>query len=198
MQKEIAFFDFDGTITRRDTMLALAMFHAGKPKFFFKMMLLSPSLVALKLKLITAQAAKEKFLTSFFGGMELAQFNELCRKFDDNILPSLIRKDALAKIEEHKKNAVSIVVVSASAENWLMPWARKNGLELICTKLEVKDHTITGKLDGINCNAKEKVSRIKAMFNLADFNTIYAYGDSAGDRDMLSIATHPGFGVFTL
>jgi len=49
----------------------------------------------------------------------------------------------------------------------------------------------------MNCNGKEKVSRIKEAFNLADFETVYAYGDSSGDKEMLAIATHAHFRPFT-
>ena len=196
MQKTIAFFDFDGTITNQDTMLALAIFKTGRGKFLAKMALLSPSLVALKLNMLSAQKAKQLFLSSFFGGMPLDEFNTLCERFSREQMPALIRKDAWEAIQQHQKNGDEVVVVSASAENWIRHWCDQNNIRFIATRLEVKDNSITGKLSGTNCNGKEKVSRIKEIFNLADYQTIYAYGDSAGDKMMLGIATHPAFRVF--
>lgn len=197
MQKAIAFFDFDGTITNKDTMLALAEYSKGKAGYLFGMLRLSPSLVALKLNLLSAQKAKQLFLRYFFSGMPMNDFNRLCERFSEDIIPSLIRKDALSTLQQHIANGDKVVVVSASAENWIAPWCNKNNIQFIGTKLEAKDNIVTGMIDGLNCNGKEKVSRIKETFNLADFETIYAYGDSSGDKPMLSIATHPGFRVFT-
>ena len=196
MPKTIAFFDFDGTITNRDTMLALAVYNAGRWKFMAKMAMLSPSLVALKLNLLSAQKAKQLFLKTFFGGIPVEDFNRICEQFSDKIMPSLIRKDARNAIQEHLQNGDKVVVVSASAENWIKHWCLANNISFIATRLEIKDHKITGNIEGANCNGKEKVSRIKELFNLADYERIYAYGDSAGDQMMLSIATHPGFRVF--
>lgn len=178
-------------------MLALAEFRKGKAGFLLGMARLSPSLVALKLNLLSAQKAKQLFLRSFFGGMKSAEFAELCQQFSDDILPSLIREDAWAAIEKHKAANDTVVIVSASAENWIAPWCRKHEIPFLGTKLEIKQQVITGNITGINCNGNEKVSRIKENFNLADYETIYAYGDSPGDKGMLSLATHPAYRVFT-
>ena len=45
----------------------------------------------------------------------------------------------------------------------------------------------TTKID--NNNAEEKVARIKAAYNLADYDEIYCYGDSNGDKAMLALGT---------
>jgi len=196
LQKSIAFFDFDGTITTKDTMLALAVFHTGKLKFLLKMLRISPSLIALKLGFISAQKAKEIFLKCFFEGMSLETFTSLCHNFNNTVLPTLIKSDAMNAINNYKKEGTTVVIVSASAENWLKPWCDKNELQLLSTRLEDKDGRITGKISGINCNGKEKVSRINESFRLTDFKNIYAYGDSSGDKEMLAIATHSHFREF--
>lgn len=177
-------------------MLALAEFKTGKAGFFFRMAQLSPSLVALKLNVLSAQKAKQLFLRKFFGGMPVEEFKKLCEEFSENILPSLIRKDAWDAIEKHRSNGDTIVVVSASAENWIAYWCNHHNISFIATRLEIKNNTVTGNIEGLNCNGKEKVSRIKEIFNLADYQNIYAYGDSSGDKPMLGIATHSFFRHF--
>ncbi|RYE22991.1 MAG: HAD-IB family hydrolase [Sphingobacteriales bacterium] len=196
LQKAIAFFDFDGTITNKDTMLALATFSKGKAGFLLGMIKLSPSLVALKLNLLSAQKAKQLFLKYFFGGMDIAGFQHLCETFCAEMLPALIRKDAWNAIEKHRLNGDTIMVVSASAENWIAPWCHKHNIPYLGTRLQIENNIVTGNIEGLNCNGKEKVSRIKEIFNLADYENIYAYGDSSGDEAMLAIATQPGFRVF--
>ena len=196
LQKNIAFFDFDGTITSKDSMLALAKYDAGKLNYYAKMLSIAPSLIAFKAGLLDAHKAKEKFLQTFFGGLSTESFASICNGFNNDVLPSIIKKDAMKAIAKHQQENTVVVVVSASAENWLKPWCTKNNLTLLGTRLLEKNGTITGKILGNNCNGKEKVSRINEIFNLTDFEKIYAYGDSSGDKEMLSIASNPHYRLF--
>jgi len=191
LAKSIAFFDFDGTITTHDSMLELARFSAGSLKYVTGMCLLSPWLVAMKLSLLSKKTAKEKLLRHFFGGMPIKKFEEHCLLFTMQRLPSIIKKEAMAAIQLHLSAQTPVVVVSASAENWVAPWCQQNNLQFIATRLELKNDQVTGKLSGENCNGNEKVSRIKEMFNLADFSNVYCYGDTSGDKMMLQMGTHP-------
>ena len=189
MQKTIAFFDFDGTITTKDTMLELIKFSKGKPTYYLGMIKLSPYLIALKLKLISATQAKEKMLSYFFGGIDLITFNEQCKKFSETILPKLVRPMAIDKIKEHLNNNYEVVAVSASAENWISQWCIQNNINYLATRLEVINDKLTGKLSGPNCNGEEKVNRIKNKYSLPDYSTIICYGDTKGDKPMLQLAT---------
>lgn len=197
MAVSIAFFDFDGTITRKDTMLELAAFHKGKWGYLAGMIIISPWMMAFKAGIISAGVAKEKLLSHFFGNMKLEDFNRLCYRFSKEKLPSLIRPDALQAIRKHQQMQHTVVVVSASAENWIQYWCREQHLQFIATQLEVDSRLcITGKLAGNNCNGIEKVNRINSMFDPATYDEIYAYGDSSGDKPMLSLATHPFYRKF--
>ncbi len=191
MKKNIAFFDFDGTITTKDTMLELARFTAGNFRYFAGMAAISPWLIAMKFSLVSKISAKEKLLTYFFAGMPVDEFDKKCQEFTTQMLPALIKKEAMAAIDAHRASDTAVVVVSASAENWVAPWCKQNNIQCIASRLELVDKKLTGKLYGENCNGIEKVSRIKELFNLADFNNVYCYGDTGGDTDMLAIATHP-------
>ncbi|HEY0608667.1 MAG TPA: haloacid dehalogenase-like hydrolase, partial [Chitinophaga sp.] len=68
------------------------------------------------------------------------------------------------------------------------PWCASMGITCIATQLEVKDERLTGNILGLNCNGEEKVCRIRAQYNLEQYENIYAYGDSNGDKAMLAIA----------
>jgi HAD superfamily hydrolase (TIGR01490 family) len=196
LQKSIAFFDFDGTITTKDTMLEFARYCHGFTRYSIGICLISPWLIAMKFGLISKSRAKENFLTYFFGRMEVEEFNTSCLAFTAAVVPRLVKQDALLAIKKHMQDNTDIVIVSASAENWVAPWCRQNNLQYICTRLEIKGQKITGKLLGQNCNGPEKVSRIKEKFELADYKNIYCYGDSKGDKQMLQLATHPAYRVF--
>lgn len=191
--KQIAFFDFDGTITTADTMLELIKFHVGTRKYYAGLARISPWMLGMKLKLLSRQKAKEKMLTHFFRGMSEDSFQALCQNFSLQKLPEFICPSALQKIQEYKQKNVEVVVVTASARYWIEPWCQANELALIATELEVESGTITGKIKGLNCNGIEKVRRIKARYSLEEYSEIHCYGDSSGDREMLSLATHPYF-----
>ena len=177
-------------------MLELIKFSKGKNAYYTGILLLLPQLLAMKAGLISNSRAKEKMLKHFFGGTSLASFTETCNRFSSDILPALIRPDALAKIREHQHNKDEVVVVSASAENWVSEWCAANGLQCLATRLAITDGKITGTLHGNNCNADEKVNRIKLAFNPADYQDIYCYGDTQGDKPMLALATHPFYQLF--
>lgn len=196
MARSIAFFDFDGTITRKDTMLEFIRFSKGDTSYYAGMLLLSPWLLAMKAGIISNAEAKERMLAHFFKGLSLGDFNNYCASFIDKALPSLLRPDAMQKIREHQNNGDEVVVVSASAENWVAGWCNANKMACLATRLEVVNDKITGKLSGPNCNGPEKVNRIKANYDPANYESVYCYGDTSGDRPMLSIATHPFYRHF--
>jgi len=188
MKKKLALFDFDGTITTKDTLIDFIQFAKGKKRFFIGMAMLSPMLIAYKLKLIKNYRAKEYMLSHFFKNITKDEFNKIAKEYSLNHIPNILREDAIKKIKWHKDRNHKLVIVSASIECWLKPWCDKNSIEIISTKLDFKNSKFTGKFATKNCYGKEKVNRIKSLYKLKDFNYIYAYGDSKGDKEMLSIA----------
>jgi phosphatidylglycerophosphatase C len=189
MKKRIAFFDFDGTITTKDTLLEIIKYQKGSFSFYLGFLLCSPFLVLYKLKIISNQAAKEITLRWFFGRMPLAVFEQRCNAFEEEKLPALIRGKALSEIEKLKAANADIVIVSASAENWIRQWCSRHQLQLIATKLEIRHDRITGKIEGNNCHGQEKVRRIVSQYDLSQYDEVYCYGDTKGDKPMLGLAT---------
>ena len=185
---KIALFDFDGTITTDDSLLKFIRFVVGDRRFLLGLVVLSPMLVLYKLKLIPNYKAKQYMLSWFFKGMSKDAFLKVANEYSLVHIDKILRPKAIEKINWHKNQGHKVVVVSASIECWLRPWCEKNSLELIATKLEIKDDIVTGKLLSKNCYGVEKVNRIKEIYNLKDFEYIYSYGDSSGDKQMLELA----------
>ncbi|MFL5808985.1 MAG: HAD family hydrolase, partial [Flavisolibacter sp.] len=170
MTKKIAFFDFDGTITTKDTLLEFIKFDKGSFRFLLGFLINSPYLLAYKLKIISNQSAKEKVLQFFFHDTPLSAFNEKCAAFVSGELPKLIRPKALEEIEKLQEKGSEVVIVSASPENWIRHWADSLRVQLIASRLEVKDGKVTGKILGKNCHGDEKVCRINEKFNLKEYD----------------------------
>jgi phosphatidylglycerophosphatase C len=196
VMRKIAFFDFDGTITTKDTMFEMIRHQAGDRRFYAGFLANIPVFAALKLKLLSKQSAKEKLLKYFFKGMDFSAFQSGCDTFADVTLPSLVRPDALAEIKKLKESEFEVVVVSASAENWIKKWTDQAGLRLLATQLEVVGEKLTGNLSGLNCNGSEKVVRIRSVYDLSQFDEIYCYGDSGGDKQMLALGTRAFYKPF--
>jgi phosphatidylglycerophosphatase C len=194
--RKIAFFDFDGTITTKDSLLEIIKFQKGKPAFFTGLLFQIPWLIAFKIKILPNDAAKQKMLTYFFGGMTESDFQSACNLFAEKKIPALIRPDALVEINQLRDKGFEIVVVTASAGNWVEPWTKSLGIGLISTRLQVKQGKITGRIEGKNCHGGQKVIRIQEEYNLSDYQEIYAYGDSPADKPMMGLATNSFYKPF--
>ena len=185
----IAFFDFDGTITTHDSLIGFIRFVFGDIKFLAGLAILSPMLMLYKLKLIPNYQAKQMMLSYFFKGMHQKQFENTAYNYSINEIPKIVRSQAMEKIKWHQDQGDHIVVVSASIECWLKAWCAENSFDLIATILKFENEIITGKLLTKNCYGIEKVNRIKDKYDLQQYDSIFAYGDSQGDTEMLQLAT---------
>jgi len=143
--------------------------------------------VAYALGAIPNWRAKELVSTHFFGGWDVGSFERLATEYSRERLPQIIRQSALERIGWHRLKGDTVVVVSASIDLWLAGWCAACTVDLIATELEIKEGRITGRFSTRNCSGKEKVRRIQ-RYDLKNFDYIYAYGDSAGDRAMLELA----------
>lgn len=183
----IAFFDFDGTISKCDSFALFLRFILGR-KFYVKLAQNLHILVLYKLGFISNTNAKEHVLSSCIKGMDISKFQAYCKDFLPN-LESICKDSALQKIAWHKAQGHKVAIVSASFEEYLGFLAQKLEVDLIATKMEVKDGVITGRFTTPNCYGAQKVARIKAQYNLTDFTQIYTYGDTKGDKEMLGLAS---------
>jgi phosphatidylglycerophosphatase C len=184
----LSMFDFDGTITSGDSFINFIRFAVGDLKASWGIMILSPMLIAYKLKLIPNYKAKQLMLSYFFKGMNEKHFHKVAKEYSLKHIDTILRPKAIEKIAWHKEQGHKVVVVSASIECWLKPWCDHNGLDLIATRMEMKNGVVTGKLLTKNCNGIEKARRVKEIYNLNDYDHIYAYGDSRGDKELLDLA----------
>lgn len=194
--KKLVIFDFDGTITTRDTLLEFIRFYSGNVKFFIGFLLASPAIILSKFKVIPNWRAKEIVLTWFFKNENVEHFNTKGKIFAADRTPHFIRPEAQQQINQYLQAGCRVIVVSASAENWVKPWCDVIGVECIATKLETKEQRMTGKILGKNCYGPEKVVRIKENLNLSDYQNITVYGDSAGDREMLALGNEKHYKPF--
>lgn len=188
MGKKLAVFDFDGTVTSKDSMLEFVRFVKGGGVVSSALMSLSPLIILSKFGLYPNDEVKKKFLRKTLGGTAIADIQEQITKFSKEVIPMIIRPKALEQLQFHKSRGHDVVIVSASLDFWVTPWPDRLGIPCICTKAEIKDGIITGELASPNCYGEEKVTRLKAEYDIDSYEMIFAYGDSRGDRELLRIA----------
>lgn len=188
----LALFDFDGTLTQKDSLFEFIKFAFGREKFYKGMLFLSPILVAYKLGFVKNDDAKLQVLNYFFKDKQNL-WREKTSLFHA-VIPSLLKQKAYQKFQWHKSQNHKIIIVSASPNAWLEKWCQSQNIELIATILEYKNSKLTYKTP--NCHGREKVTRINSYLDIKDYKNIYAYGDTSSDKYMLSIATHKFFKTF--
>ena len=190
MKKEIlAVFDFDGTITHKDTLLEFIKFSKGKIWFYFGFLIFSPLLIAMKLKMCPNWKVKQRLFSWFFKGVSIKQFNQWGKTFRAEIDKNL-RHEIMTAIKSHKEDGDKIIIISASIENWITPWAEKAGIDtVLATKIAIDQNgLLTGKFSTKNCYGQEKVNRLLAEFpNREDYKLI-VYGNSRGDQELIQLA----------
>jgi phosphatidylglycerophosphatase C len=192
----IAAFDFDGTLTRKDTLQDFLIHTLGWSSYCLGI-ISTFSLLAFLIKIIDSHTAKEALFTKFFNGWSERQFNESCKKYALTQIDNLIRDEGRTKIDWHLKQGHRLIIVSASLKNWIEPWAMPNGFsEVIATEPAIKHDLITGKFVSKNCNGEEKRRRFLKRFPNRDEYSLYVYGDSRGDKALLSIADKPFYRRF--
>lgn len=193
----IAVFDFDGTLTYRDTLLPFLFFTHGT-RAAIKLLTLFPNFVRYALKMKSRQATKESIITEFYAGLPIFEVERQCRAYAETKLDKKIKPEARDRLHWHLSQGHRIVVVSASLNHYIIPWAKSLGIkDVISSQLEVTpDGFVTGKLKGLNCWGPEKSRRLTELLgNPKDFS-IYAYGDSRGDQELLAMADYSFFRTF--
>ena len=191
----LALFDFDGTITKKDTFISFLQFTHGKFIFYLYFIVLSPILILYKLKKIENWRAKEIVLKFFYMNYTKEKLLSLGEAFEP-IIDNMVYEQAKEKLLWHKSQNHQVLIVSASCDIWISAWCKNNNIQLISTTLEFDNNIFKGKLGSKNCFGQEKVIQIKHHLNLDNFTFIYAYGDSDGDTEMLRLANEPHYKIF--
>lgn len=198
--KRLYAFDFDGTLTTKDTLLEFIKFARGRYAFYATFALYFPLLVLMKLRLYSNYRVKEKIFSHLFRGIKVEDFNAVCRRFALTDGQRLLRPKAMEYIEKVSADDDAVVViVSASMANWVAPFFSKcDSIHVIGTIPEIRDGIITGRFATANCYGVEKVRRLLELFpDRANYH-LTAFGDSRGDLELLSISDEAHYKPFRL
>ncbi len=192
-------FDFDGTLTTRDTLLVFMRYARGGVRFWLSLLVFLPRLLLMKLHLRDNGLTKQQLFAWHFRGMPATRFDELCRQFADSH-HDLLRPAGMATLEHAVAEGARVLIVSASIDNWVAPFFSSGkddkrpttGVQVLGTRLETCDGRLTGRFLTPNCYGAEKVNRLKAAIPTLETDRekyhITAFGDSRGDKELLDFA----------
>jgi phosphatidylglycerophosphatase C len=194
--RPIVAFDFDGTLTIRDTFTGFLAWRAGPVRYLAGLARLAP-LAAGYLRHRDRGRLKAAAVRLFLRGLNRAELEDAARRFAEGHARTLLRPDAMRAWRRWQARGARLVIVTASPEEIVAPFARGLGADLLIgTRLAYDaDDRLTGALDGVNCRGPEKVRRLRAAFG-DDLRLEAAYGDTDGDKEMLEMAEESGFRVF--
>lgn len=184
----LALFDFDGTLTVNDNYTAFIRFTRSRAKFFFTMILLLPVILGYKAGLISSTRTRIIVSRAAFRGFSERELEEYGRRYAAEIIPPHVRKKGFAFAERHRAAGDRIVVVSASLGSYLRHWCASEGFECLSTELESVDGIVTGRYAGGDCTGEEKAARVRKHIDLSAYETVFAYGDTSEDRELLELA----------
>ena len=196
--RPIVAFDFDGTLTCKDSFVAFLAWRAGVRRSVLGLTRLAPAAIRYGLDHDRGRL-KAAAVQEFLRGVTRETLTDDARRFAAEHSGDLLRPDALKCWKDWRARDARLVIVTASPEILVAPFARGLGAErVIGTRLAFDAQgRVSGRLDGANCRGPEKISRLAEIYG-QDFQLAAAYGDSDGDREMLARAEESGLRVFGL
>lgn len=185
----LALFDFDGTITTRETMPDFLRHSISRRRLVIGWILLAPMVAGYKVGLVSGRLIRGILVRFAYAGMPTSVLAVRGRDFARDRLPHVLRTEAMERIAWHQAQGHKVVVVSGGLDVYLRPWCEAQGLDLLCSALEVRNGRLTGRYEGGQCVLAEKVRRVREAYDVSAFSEIYAYGDTVEDRDLLALAS---------
>ncbi|MFN3254231.1 MAG: HAD-IB family hydrolase [Ilumatobacter sp.] len=188
----IAAFDVDGTLTTRDCVVPFMRRVTGARRIVPRLLRRPDRLVPVLARRDRDELKARAAAAAFTGTTDTA-LRILGRDFAAHVHANWLRSDTVRSLQQHLRNGDPVVLVSASFEVYLAPFAELLGAdEVLATRLRVDNGVVTGELDGPNCRGPEKVRRLHDWLDRhhggRSANRVVAYGDSAGDRELLADA----------
>ncbi len=191
----ISAFDFDGTITRRDSLPLFIKHVVGRCRYYRLMLQMSPLILLAYLRIIGRSKVKERLLGKVLRRMPSTQFEQYADSFA-TYHADLLRPQALEAIHRAIELGHRVVIVTASLEEWVKPFFIDRRITVIGTRMAVENGQLSGRFATPNCIGAEKVRRLKQLIPPQSWARLIAYGDSRGDSELLAAADEPHYRQF--
>ncbi len=196
-ERRIAAFDFDGTLTRRDTLLPFLVRVCGPLAVAKAFWTIAPGVVRSRIRsrpdgIHHRDSSKAALLHALLAGRDAASFTEAGANFAQG-LHRRVRPEMAEQVAWHRAQGHELVIVSASLLTYLEPFTVAAGFHhVIAVGLEVgTDGTLTGNLTRPNVRGPEKAVRLREWLEGQTPAMLWGYGNSSGDTELLAMADVP-------
>lgn len=189
--KGLIVFDFDGTITTKDTFALFLRYHAGFWRWLLNITLLLPTFIAYKLGRIDRHQVKAAVIRRFFKNSSVTEVDDRAKRFAQEVIPGLIRPKALACFKEKMAEGEHVYICSASISPYLLHWAESHGFpkeNVLSVELGKASGVFSGEIAGYNVWGPNKIRRLNDALRSGNIHIAEAYGDSEGDGELLNAA----------
>jgi phosphatidylglycerophosphatase C len=192
----IVAFDFDGTLTTKDSYTDFLAWRAGPARYVAGLARVAPTLLAYPIHRDRGRA-KVAVTKAFLAGLSRDELEAAARRYAELRAHGLLRPDAVQTWRRWQAEGARMLIVTASPEQVVAPFASALGCDLLIgTRLAFDAQgRATGDFDGPNCRGQEKAVRLRAALG-PEVRLTAAYGDTSGDHAMLALADEAGFRVF--
>ena len=193
----VAAFDLDGTLTEGGSVFPWLRFVAGNSRANrAALRLVVPLTIGAIRSGRSADNAKERLFHALLCGRDLEEITASSRAFALEHLEIEGREHVLDRLAWHHEQGHDVVVVSAAPQIYLDVVAEALQAEgALGTRLAVDARgKLTGGYLGRNCRGGEKMHRLEEWIEQRHYPeepVVYAYGNSRGDRRLLSRAAYP-------
>lgn len=191
-ERVVAAFDFDGTLSSRDNFLRFIRVVAGRAAMARALVAAVPPMAAARRDPSRRDDAKAVVLRKTLAGQRESHLQDLGARFARGIIAHHLHPEVVARLDAHRAAGHELVLVSASLRYYLDPAAARLGIAaVLATEMALAgDGRLTGEIAGANVRGPEKVARLDAWLAVGGPATVYAYGDSDGDAELLARADH--------
>jgi phosphatidylglycerophosphatase C len=189
---QLAVFDLDGTITRRDTLAQYVFGYLWRhPWRFLGLPLVLPATIGFALKLRDRGQLKAAFIRATLRGCTREQIEEWNAAFVPALLARGVFADAIARVAGHREAGDHLVLMSASVDFYVPAIGRALGFaETICTGVRWNGDRLDGTLTTPNRRGVAKVHCFEALRQAHPGMKTAAYGNAGSDLPHLRLADH--------
>jgi HAD-superfamily subfamily IB hydrolase, TIGR01490 len=187
----LSVFDFDGTLTRHDSFLPFLWFAFGTLGFLRHLPTMALPGLAYLFRHLGRDELKARLIASFLTGVDVHWLSSRAEAYCRIFWRYLMRPTGLRGVAAELRSGAEVTLCSASPALVLAPFARRLGVGLIGTELEVQGGRLTGRLLGGNCRGVNKVLRLEAQYGPLARYRLRAWGDTQGDHALLHAAQDP-------
>ena len=185
--KPLVFFDFDETLTTRDTVWLFVTFLLNQKPYRHTTRIAVCALNALlKLHLVPNHYFKKYLIRLLLREEPEREMASISARFHETYLDSILNRKIFQCLVRHRIQGNDVYLVSSNFDFVLKPLQQKWNLKgIIATQTEISAGRFTGRLLGHTCHGEEKVTRVIAQFGKERVTQAVAYGDSASDLFLL-------------